>query len=1389
MALTLLCSMWVWAQATNNSELLTPEEQKWLNNNPKIRVGASLDWTPFNFVNEKGQYQGIARDYLDLVAKYTGIQYEFVADTWQNNLARIQNNEIDLLPAVYRTREREAYLNFSRPYFEALDYFFAHQDLQLNTFEDLNYKKLAVPKAYAHREIINQHFPKIEIIDAESFGDAIDLVLERKADLLFDTYGALVYTLEKEGISTIKPFKSTRHLGKNPIHVATNKHKPILAQIIQKGLNAISDNEQRAIHNKWFKTKAQNNEYSPNFAVSQNLLKLSPQELEWIDEHPVINVAGDYSWAPFEFRNDQGLHDGLGQDLLTNISDLTGLQFHVTTDVWEKSLQLVKDKERDLLVAAFKTEERKDYLLFSNPYVSVLNYFFIRDTLSIQALSDLRGKRLAIIKDSAREKEIHQLIPDLETVYVESPDQAIAYLVEIKADVLYDPYAVINYILQKQNISGIKPFQSIPNSPVNNLHIAVRDDFHLLVSILNKALVYIENNNMQALTNKWLGTDQQYSPRAMVSISEEEQAWLNENNVFTIVGDPDWMPFEGKNANNQHQGIVKDYLDIFTHVLGVEFNYLPTDSWQASKELVFAGKVNMVSAFPDYQPFQNLAFTDSYINTPIVFVTQNENKYIEDISQVLHKRITLLKDYPSTKDLINKYPSISFSLVTSPEQGLDDLSSGKTDVFIGSLAQVNYQIAEKGYAGLRVVGKTQYNLAISFAIDQEHAPLIPILNRVLTNISPAEKQSILDKWGNRDLVVKTDYTLVFGIVLVASFIIAFIFIWNRRLQQEITLRTQTELSLKQVEKNLRMVIENIPIIIYVAEYETNKLLMANPYATDALSIKDKDVSTLSSTRFYDKKLGNVSEKQVEITDYNGNKIDGLLSIIPIRFQGKKALLHIVVNLSERVAMERALEEAKNNAISANNAKSEFLANMSHEIRTPMNAIIGFTELLHEQVQDNKLKSFVKTIKSAGNALLLLINDILDLSKIEAGKLTLSKEVCNPHSIFEEVSNIFTMNVRSKGLDFMLEVDEKIPKALLLDATRIRQILFNLVGNAVKFTDKGMITLRATALNEDDIHSKIDLRIDVEDTGIGIPEDKLKQIFESFQQQEGQSVRKYGGTGLGLSISKRLTELMDGTISVNSKPDLGSCFSVYLNAVDIASIEQTRVDASPHAQPDKIVAFNCGKVLIVDDVADNRRLLVEIFKTLGIEYEEASNGKEAVQLADMNHYDAIIMDIRMPEMDGYQAAELIKTSTPNTPVIALTASVMRDDYERKRRENFSGYLRKPVLKKELIEELKKYLHHSENTLTEANSVAASDIPDVLRDMLTSTYASECEALKLDNDLDRIANFAQRLLVLSKQYESNTLENYANSLIEATDIFDILAIKATLSEFDTLLDKAC
>jgi len=372
------------------------------------------------------------------------------------------------------------------------------------------------------------------------------------------------------------------------------------------------------------------------------------------------------------------------------------------------------------------------------------------------------------------------------------------------------------------------------------------------------------------------------------------------------------------------------------------------------------------------------------------------------------------------------------------------------------------------------------------------------------------------------------------------------------------------------------------------------------------------------------------------------------------------------------------EEAKSKAESATRiaedamkAKQQFLSNMSHEIRTPMNAIIGFTKVVLKTDLSAKQKEYLQAIKMSGDALIVLINDILDLAKVDAGKMTFEQTPFKMSVSISAMLHLFEAKIQEKNLELDKEYDNKIPEVLVGDPVRLHQIILNLMSNAVKFTTKGKITVRVHLLNEDE--EKATVEFAVTDTGIGIPENKIEKIFESFQQASSDTARLYGGTGLGLAIVKKLVEMQDGRISVKSKIDEGSTFSFIL------SFQKTKAVAELETG---IVEFDAQikniKVLVVEDIALNQLLMKTLLDEFGFEGDIAANGKIAIEKLQTKSYDIILMDLQMPEMNGFEATEYIRSNmNSKIPIIALTADVTTVDLAKCKAIGMNDYIAKPV----------------------------------------------------------------------------------------------------------------
>lgn len=460
-----------------------------------------------------------------------------------------------------------------------------------------------------------------------------------------------------------------------------------------------------------------------------------------------------------------------------------------------------------------------------------------------------------------------------------------------------------------------------------------------------------------------------------------------------------------------------------------------------------------------------------------------------------------------------------------------------------------------------------------------------------------------------------------------------------------------------------------------------------------------------------------------------------------KVKGHTLLYGTIQDLTERIEFENSLEEARNKAVEMAGLKQKFFTNISHEIRTPMNAILGFTELLEESDLKEEHAKYVRYIQTSAQNLLIIINDLLDFSKIESGKFSLQPDTFNPHELFDNINNTFINTCQKKNLNWVVEVDPSIPSSLYSDAVRLNQILVNLIGNAIKFTPEGSVEVYVRRSKETE--DKIWLDIEVMDSGKGIPSSQIDKIFDSFHQVQSKK-RKSQGTGLGLSIVKALVDLLEGQITLTSSVGKGTSF--YLKIPFLKSVKTGRLSNQINSTGQVLSGVS---VLVAEDQEMNQKLIQKVLEKRGAKVCLEDNGKKALQKCHTEEFDIILMDVQMPVMDGLESTKEIRKFNENIPIIGLTAHAIPEEQKKCIAAGMNAVITKPFETKKLIQTIKNLTENTDLSLQQLNELAGNDqqfVEEMIQDFLTQSESLIHELNSPTKNNDKVAHKLKSMVAL-------------------------------------------
>ena len=1263
------------------------------------------EFPPYNHT-QKGKLKGISVEIMFEILKRLELPNNIEVLPWTDAYDRVKNQDNQILFSTTRTPSREELFKWVGPLVPNNTVFFAKKGRKFDI------KKLDDAKNISKIGVYSDDFGELLLKEKgfdnlEAVRDNIENVsklVSGDIDLWIINELTGKYMARSMGMSN--EIEKVYEVQKDYMYIAFSKSTPE-ATILkwQKVLDEIkSDGTYAQIFSNWIMFS-----YSDDLKTQENqTIDLTTNEKQWLKEHPVIRVAPDPDYAPFQYSDSKGISHGLANDYLSLIEEKLNIRFEMMpTQSWGESLDAVKNHQADMVVVAAKTPEREKHMSYTSPYVEFPDVIITRkNSKKIDSIVELYGKKLATVDGFAINHFIKKYYPAIELVF--KPDVAAVLrsvsMGEVDATVIN--VATASSIIEKENIANLRVGGD--TGFTYKLSFASRNDWPILTTILEKVLSTISAEDRTKMLRKWISIAyNKNEEKSIIILTSEEEEWLKSHPVITLAPDPKWAPVEYFDDNGKYTGITSEYIVLLEKRLGIKFHVVRFENWSEVLEGVTDGTIDMITAARTPQREKSLLFTEPYLTLPSVIIANNKIQEQITMSDLNGKTIAIVEGYAIIDYIEKSYPDINIRLVKSIKEGLQLVSYGNITAYIGGIATTSYVIEQEIFLNLHVAGDADYVWNVGFASNKSQPLLNRILSKGLATITKEDKQKIVSKWlikekswqPSKELIIAL--SIAFGLIFIAAIII-----WNRLLAKKVVNRTE----------------------------ELNKTL--------------------------------------EISEVLREKAD------------------------------HAQQEAER----ANRAKSEFLASMSHEIRTPMNAIIGMADLISMTTLTKEQKEYVNIFQNAGENLLHIINDILDISKIESGQLILENVPFNLLELIEHVSELMAVRAHKSGLELIKQIGDEVTTQFLGDSIRLQQILINLLGNAIKFTSSGEVILKVE--QEQSENDTVTLHFSVLDTGIGVAHEKMELIFDSFSQADSSTTRKFGGTGLGLAISKQLVTKMGGKIWVEANPIGGSIFNF--------TIKIKKSSLNPIEVKEKSVSLEVPslKILLVDDDPVNLKVAKLMLMRQNHKVTTAIDGDKALKTYELDKFDLIFMDVNMNVMDGYEATQIIrqreKEIEEHIPIIALTALVFTEDKQKCLDSGMDAYVSKPFRSENLAEVIESFFGNKggnntlipkeiESTILDKEAVFSRAGNDwEILELIVETYYEHSQILisKLENatkerDLEEIGSVAHTLKGTLGTLGSIDAYNNALTLEKVAKlgkVEDIGAIFKVLKDTVMIFDKA-
>lgn len=1034
---------------------------------------------------------------------------------------------------------------------------------------------------------------------------------------------------------------------------------------------------------------------SSRLVVDQRDLAITAEDWHWLREKRelILGVAAQ-GHEPLEIVQNNGAYQGIAADATTLIAQLLGLSITVRQYPDRESLlRALVERQVDLAVGSDQ-EGQGLPIIHSVPLTEDRLALFRRYEWRGTFPKDLAGTTIATPPGLA--EQVARRYPRARLVEAASVDDALSMVAFGQVDLLAGDLLSVYYRLNR-DFYGLVRFERSIEQSETHLGYLVHAEDQALQRGLDGALRAAGRTRLHEICRGWVGS--LLIPLVEpLPLSLEEAKWVEQHPVVRLVINDDMAPLAFFDEQGRFRGIAADVLEIVSQRTGLQF-VAQSRAGNAAEQIDILQREDADLALMTSSEAREqwVRFSHPISSSPFVLVGQAdaERRALEP-GNAKDVRLALARGHVAREAVLAAYPGIHLVETDSTLDALNLTLSGRVDYVLVALSSARYYTTRLFNDQLVITALAPVDPATAnFTMRRADGELQSILDKTLSDTPPNELNAMGNRWrGTPGMSLQSwrDYgTLIQRILLGASVVLLLVLAWVLHLRREIRRRKQVERKLNDELRFIEALTDGIPPPIYVRDAE-GRLLSANRSYLESIGLpleqmRGHTVLDLPEETF---------ESAIELHRLylramsQGHLIQG---IHPVRLQGRelwvdywiqpfqdstgevKGIIGGWLDITEHRRLIEDLETAKNLADDASRAKTTFLATMSHEIRTPMNAVIGILELALKRAEDAPIdRASIEVAYSSARSLLVLIGDILDIARIESGRLSLAPHRANLRELVESVARVFDGLARQKGLSLVLDIDSSIQGDVLVDSMRFKQILSNLVSNAVKFTREGQVRLQIHG--DEPEPGLLQVNLCVEDTGIGIAEEDLGRLFRPFAQVE-RGYHQTEGAGLGLVICRSLCEMMGGRLTLTSAPGRGT-------RVDV-SLRLHRLD--PVEEPVARVAAMAGeqrrlRVLVVDDHPVNRQILAQQLGFLGHDVAEAENGVDALVCWRAQHFDVVVTDCHMPRMTGAELTRAIREDEHNRDgapvlILGLTADAQQEAVENSIQAGMDDCLIKPV----------------------------------------------------------------------------------------------------------------